>query len=285
MLQLCNRSSQNQLRKGWQRLQSNLPRRLSALVPPKESSDEKERNDKSTILYQRDPERNKLPRASFLVSSINSIYWVWYVVDFVPAVNASPIDDFHIDPVFGFGGLGLSLLIQTAFTFYPLSLVSKIVHRESTDATKENTMQQRQREILVWKHSLPFMRLSPKPLVFPPGALTMDKASENTRIILDDHGGDIGRFEGHLGLKTTSKKGLRNTDWSSRLMVHLPLLVDIRNPSEVYDSDLMFRTFLSNRLDDSPKGGRNVHSTTRNRDKYHQERAKNRRKKRHRGKK
>mmetsp|Transcript_22002 Transcript_22002/g.61191 ORF Transcript_22002/g.61191 Transcript_22002/m.61191 type:complete len:244 (+) Transcript_22002:117-848(+) len=83
------------------------------------------------ILYQRDPRRNGLPKASFLVSSMNSMYWLWYVFDFIPAVNASPIEDLHVDPIYGFGGLGLSILIQSVFTFYPLSLVSKIGYRAS----------------------------------------------------------------------------------------------------------------------------------------------------------
>jgi hypothetical protein len=31
----------------------------------------------TVILYERDSGRNSLPTASFLVSSLNSIYWIW----------------------------------------------------------------------------------------------------------------------------------------------------------------------------------------------------------------
>ena len=34
-------------------------------------------DDGTIILYERDSSRNSLPRASFLVSSLNSIYWIW----------------------------------------------------------------------------------------------------------------------------------------------------------------------------------------------------------------
>jgi len=214
------------------------------------------------ILYQRDPRRNGLPKASFLVSSMNSMYWLWYVFDFIPAVNASPIEDLHVDPIYGFGGLGLSILIQSVFTFYPLSLVSKIGYRASpaiaiATATadrsstgspnkKKNTTQHEQRDILVWKHTLPLLHTSQKPLVFPVGGITMDKTSDDTRKILEELGGDVGKFEGHLGLTRISEKET-NTN-SGSITINFPLLVDIRSPSEVYDSEMMLQTLLSGKF-------------------------------------
>ncbi len=232
------------------RLPGTLCRRqLSSLVPPNENADGKKDDDTLTLLYQRDDERNALPKTSFLVSSLNSMYWVWYVADFVPAVNASPVENFHIDPIYGYGGLGLSILIQTAFTLYPLSLVSKIAlsptisNSDSGDGKKASATPQ---EILVWKHTLPLLRTSSKPLVFPVGSISLDRTSENTRVILEDLGGNIGNFEGFLGLKK-----VKETKQSS-LASYFPLLVDIRKPSEVCDSESMIQVLLS--------GGNNRHN-------------------------
>eukprot|EP00536_Pseudo-nitzschia_multiseries_P015724 jgi/Psemu1/218927/e_gw1.940.27.1 len=186
------------------------------------------------MLYERDPSRNGLPRASFLVSSMNSMYWLWYVFDFIPAVNASPIEDLHVDSIYGFGGLGLSILIQTVFTLYPLSLVSKIGYRTSPRV---------HRDILLWKHTLPLLRTSQKPLVIPVGGITMDKTSDDTRKILEELGGDVGKFEGHLGLTRVSEN--ENKTDSGSITINFPLLVDIRSPAEVYNSEMMLQTLLS----------------------------------------
>jgi hypothetical protein len=248
-----------------------------------------------------------LPKSAFLVSSLNSIYWIWYVVDFVPALNASPIENFHVDPIYGFGGLGLSILIQSAFTLYPLSLVSKIAYRAPPTANhfgsnssddrltkkqkkKNNTALQKQQEILVWKHTLPLLQTSSKPLIFPVGGITMDKTSETTRTILEDLGGNIGKFEGHLGLKKVPNKNVKNDDGSSSssFVAKFPLVVDIRNPSEVYDSELMLHSLLSRRIKQyNDKGTERIRSadqSEKDRNRFHQQKSKYQKKKRHRGK-
>ena len=250
MLRFFRTIHHNQLGHLCKRLPGTLYRRqLSSLVPPNENADGKTDDGNLTLLYQRDEERNALPKTSFLVSSLNSMYWVWYVADFVPVVNASSVESFHIDPIYGYGGLGLSILIQTAFTLYPLSLVSKIAlsptisNTDSGDGKKTSAPPQ---EIRVWKHTLPLLRTSSKPLVFPVGSISLDRTSENTRIILEDLGGNIGNFEGFLGLKKV--KETKQTSLAS----YFPLLVDIRKPSEVCDSESMVQILLS--------GGNNRHS-------------------------
>ena len=244
------------------------------------------------MLYQRDASRNALPKASFLVSSLNSAYWLWYVFDFIPAVNASPIEELHADPVYGFGGLGLSLLIQSAFTLYPLSLVSRIGYRASRatspmastststanlgsmntritsgrgqnqsrknkTGTTLHTTTQEQRDIVVWKHTLPFLHTSSKPLIIPVGGITMDKTSDDTRKILEELGGDVGKFEGHLGLTRISEKERKTKTSDSNsgsLTINFPLLVEIRSPSEVYNSELMMQTLLSGKFKNHARG-------------------------------
>ena len=258
----------NRLTNVYRRLPITLSRKLSSGVPSKERADRKEEDDSVRLLYKRDEERNALPKTSFVVSSLNSIYWIWYVLDFVPAINASPIESFHVDPKYAYGGLGLSILIQSAFSLYPMSLVSKIGYRTSTTPEKSqvghgtNSTPPNEEEILVWKHTLPFMRTSSKPLVFPVGGIGLDKTSENTRIILEEHGGDIAKFEGFLGLQKVSGKETKSggtstssSSSSSSFAANLPLLVDIRNPSEVCDSESMLRMLLA--------GGSKQHTNSR----------------------
>jgi len=225
------------------------------------------------------------------VSSLNSLYWVWYCFDFVPAVNSSPIDDLHIDPIFGFGGLGLSILIQSAFTLYPLSLVSKIAYRASpstststgTQKTKKSASQKEQ-EILLFKHTLPFLKTSLKPLVIPLGKITMDKASDDTRKILEELGGDLGKYEGHLGLTRVSDKENKNS-----YTINFPLLVEIRKPSEVHNSELMLQVLLSGRFKYHHKKGREggqpgEESNAMDRNKFSQPKTKHEKKQGHRRK-
>jgi hypothetical protein len=170
------------------------------------------------LLYQRNPERNGLPRSAFLVSSLNSLYWIWYVFDFVPAVNSSPIPELHMDPAYGFFGLGLSVMIHSVFTLYPLSLVSKLDY--------DPVMQR----VRLWRHSLPWVRPSKIPTPIPLGDITMDKASSDTTKILTDLAGDVHKYQGHLGV--TVGKGI------------LPFLVEIRQPEEIYNSQLFLEVLL-----------------------------------------
>jgi len=299
MLRLWSSSINNyRFRKFCKRLPRILSQQLSSLVPTNDYEDKKENDDGVTLLYKRNPKRNTLPRASVLVSSLNSIYWVWYVVDFVPAVNDSPIDNFHIDPIYGFGGLGLSILIQSAFALYPLSLVSKIACRAPSSSLssnsdsgpkKKSSSLRKQQEILVWKHTLPLLRTSSNPLIFPVGGITMDKTSENIRMILEDLGGNIGKFEGHLGLKRVFDKEIKNAagSSSSSFTVNFPLLVEIRKSSEVYNSELMLHTLLSRKFKQRHSKGTErrrfgEESDTTHRIKFHQQRTKFQKKKRNR---
>ena len=237
MIRNFRNANYNRLTDVYRRLPRTLVRQLSSQDPTNETVDRNEDDDGIRLLYERDEERNTLPKTSFIVSSVNSIYWVWYVVDFVPAINASPIESFHVNPTYAYGGLGLSILIQSAFALYPLSLVSKIGYRSTTPVSErsedgrgniKNAPPTGHDEILVWKHTLPFMRTSSEPLVFPVGGIGLDKTSDNTRIILEEHGGNFASFEGFLGLqKDKEPKG------NTGIAASLPLLLDIRKPSEV----------------------------------------------------
>ena len=152
-------------------------------------------NDDMIVLYERDSERNKLPRAAFGFSIVNTTYWLWYALDFIPTVNASPIDDLHIDPMIGVGGIVLGLLINTVTGLYPASLVSKLSYSRTTNS------------LHLWGHDVfPWMRPqsnTTQPIEYPLGTLTIaNKSSNDAQRLLNDPLS----YQGHLGLKEEVEK-------------------------------------------------------------------------------
>lgn len=191
----------------------------SRVTPNNEVGVNQDHVDSVILLYQRNSERNVLPRAAFIASSVNSLYWIWYVFDFVPAVNSSPIAELHMDPAFGLFGLGLGLMIQSVFTLYPLSLVSKLEYDPATQ------------HVRLWSHSLPMVRPSKAPNApIPLGDVVMDKASSDTTKILTDLEGMVEKFQGYLGV--TVGKSI------------LPFLIEIRQPEEIHNSRLFLEVLL-----------------------------------------
>jgi hypothetical protein len=172
------------------------------------------------LLYERSPERNGLPQAAFAASTINSTYWIWYAFDFVPAINNSPVAELHIDPSFGLFGLGISMMLQSVFTLYPLHLVSKLEYDPSTQ------------HVRLYRHSLPMVRPSKAPIpIIPLGGIGMDKASSDTTKILIDLKGNVQKYEGHLGVSV----GGNNI---------FPFLIEIRQPYEIPNSQLFLEVLL-----------------------------------------
>jgi hypothetical protein len=143
------------------------------------------------------------------------------VFDFVPAVNSTPIHDLHVDPAYGFTGLGISILIESACILYPMSLISKISYQ-----TPDNSPPQ----VLVWRYSLPFVYPSKNPTIIPLGNILMDMSSSDTSKILNEFSGDLRQFQGHLGLV------LKNT--------YLPLLLDIQEADEMNNPQLLLQVLL-----------------------------------------
>ncbi|KAL3936120.1 MAG: hypothetical protein SGARI_002698 [Bacillariaceae sp.] len=146
------------------------------------------------------------------------------------AVNTSTVADLHVDPAYGFGGLGLSVLIHSMFTLYPLSLVSKLAYRPNHASSSSTTTTQQDDQILVWKHTLPMVKPSKHPTTYPLGDITMDKASPDVTKILSEYGGDLQKYEGHLGIQVDGG--------------YVPLLMEIREPSEVRHSHRLLEVLL-----------------------------------------
>jgi hypothetical protein len=162
-------------------------------------------------LYQRDPDRVTMPRAAFGVSFLNTVYWSWYSLDFIPAVNASPVTDLHIDPTVGYGALGLGIAINVITALYPSLLVSRLDYDET------NTV------LLLYRYKLPFVTTSSTPTVYQLGDITIDTSDKDLKIILEDYKGDWSRFKGHLALKQKGRA--------------LPLLLDVQKGDEEVKND------------------------------------------------
>jgi hypothetical protein len=112
-------------------------------------------------------------------------------------------------------------------------LVSKLAYKPNTSEQQQQQQQQQQQpQVLVWKHTLPMVRPSKQPMSIPLGGISM--ASTDTLKILNELGGNLQKYQGHLGL------GLKTNGY-------FPLLLEIRDPSEVVgsNSQLMLEVLLS----------------------------------------
>ena len=205
----------------------------SSLLP----SSNEDGNDDRTLLYERNTSRNMPFQAFFGVSVFNTIYWIWYTVDFVPAVNASPIEDLHIDPAVGLGGIGLGLLINSFTVLYPLSTISRLEYSPN------------QATWYLWGHSFPFLGPSKGlPKEYPLGDLTMDRTSKDTLKILTS---GLNSYAGHIGILVKGSK--------------FPYLMEIKDQQTELpgDTDMLLQGLLNpgalahNKSKNSRGGGNN----------------------------
>lgn len=206
----------------------SYPRFFSAIS--REGGEHKSKDDKgdgAVVLFRRNPELTLL-RTGVGFSSFHTCYWLWYVTEFIPLVNSSPAEQLHIDPTLGAVGLLFSIAIQTLFFVYPTRLVSKLEYVEKT------------RKLRLYAHRTPWVRPSSKPVEVPVGDIAMDTASEETKKILDQHHGEIQDFVGHVGIGPPP--GAKKKLWS--LFPYMSYLLDIRQPSNVPEPDLLLKLML-----------------------------------------
>mmetsp|Transcript_21594 Transcript_21594/g.60116 ORF Transcript_21594/g.60116 Transcript_21594/m.60116 type:complete len:220 (+) Transcript_21594:305-964(+) len=171
-------------------------------------------------MYERNAERNMIPRIATGISYFITAYWTWYVTDFVPAVNASPIEDLHIDPTIGYLGMGLGLMTNIVATLYPIQTISKI----SMPVTSS------QPYFRVHMHTFPFIQPSAKFVDYPLGKLYLDTKSGDTKTILNQFKGDISQFRGHLGISIADH--------------YVPILMEIRDANELTSSKQRNQRFV-----------------------------------------
>lgn len=141
----------------------------------------------TTLLYQRDTEnRSFRPRAMLTMASLHTVYWTWYVADFIPAVNEYSNADLNVDPSVGLLGLFVAASINVGTAWYGTRLVSEI----ALD-TKDN--------VLLKTHALPWLRPSTGFTSHAVGTLSMDVQSVETKRVIE--GETFEDAMGHLLLK------------------------------------------------------------------------------------
>jgi hypothetical protein len=116
-------------------------------VPNDEGFDREEDNDEEIVLFHNPVNSSeRLMRSGLLVSTIHTLYWIWYTVDFIPTVNQAAMQALHVSPVIGYAGIALAVGIQTAFLWYPYRLISKISYQPT------------RQKLLLYTHRIPLMR-------------------------------------------------------------------------------------------------------------------------------
>jgi len=181
------------------------------------STPQKEKEEPIEWLFQRTPNTMMKPRVILGLASFHTLYWTWYVVDFMPAVNASPLEHLHIDPVVGLVGMFFSIFANFGAALYPWSLVSG--------------MGLKGRELCVFAHTLPTMRPAEKGVVYEIGDVCMDPSTEETKKIVEKLKGDIGSYRGIVALKANRRR--------------LPYLLQIEDSNEVLDSWLLLQVLVN----------------------------------------
>lgn len=170
-------------------------------------------------LYKRDEDRILKPRLALGLSALNTTYWLWYTLDFIPAVNASLMENLHIDPNVGWGALGLGIVINAITAIYPSLLISRLDYDPIHN------------HLLVYRHQLPILTQSTKATSYELGDLTIDPTDAELKKILGDMKGDWIKYKGHLALK---RKG-----------EFIPLLMEVQNGrEEVKDGEALLQAML-----------------------------------------
>jgi len=175
-------------------------------------------DEPEVVLYERGTGRDTIARSGLGFSTVHVMYWIWYSVDFVPAVNASPMEDLHIDPMISVAGLFISGVLQAIFMAYPTRLLSKLSWKPES------------RQLLLYNYRLPFIRPSQTPKTVPVGQVIMDASSADTQKIVNVLGGDLTKFRGHIGIG-------KQHQWP-------PYLLDIRAPTDVPEPEILLEALL-----------------------------------------
>ena len=212
-----------------------------------ESGDDGKKS-KEIVLFERSQGNLTFEGVSFVSATFCSIFFAWYVLDVVPTVNASGIEELHVSPwITGFGLAG-SIIFQVGATMYPIHLISKLSLRSyspssSRTTTKKgnqsssnsnNRNQKKNDELLLYLHTLPFARPATRPLVYELGDIRLNTSSYQAETIVK--GGDITKFKGFIPL------------YKAQAFLPFPYILHINKPEDVLQHDLLFQSILHTEL-------------------------------------
>jgi len=194
-------------------------------------------SESSILLYERSSERNFFPRSAIGFTSFQTVYWIWYVLDFTPHVNRAAsiaaastmtsdswgqmIQQTMVDPKIGYFGLLLGTIMSVGAFLYPKYLINQIRFDAQSNKLHIKTYQ------------LPFVTIptDENALIFPRGSVYLENSAD-VSTILDKYNGDLSQYRGHMGLQAIG--------WRGNLLLQL---VD-NGKDEVKDPDLLFQLLL-----------------------------------------
>ncbi|KAL7569077.1 hypothetical protein ACA910_016917 [Epithemia clementina (nom. ined.)] len=181
-------------------------------------------NLKDIVLFERSIPPPILERSSFPLATICSVFFLWYALDFVPAVNSSGIQELYVHPVIPGLGMGGAIIYQVGSTLFPRRLVNKLVLRQQSNNPRKND------QLLVYTHTIPFFRPSLVPIIYDIGEVGMSPSSSQTQKIIEKD--DISQFKGYIPLY---QKGAR---------FQPPYLMNINDPIDVRDPFLLLEAII-----------------------------------------
>mmetsp|Transcript_1983 Transcript_1983/g.2760 ORF Transcript_1983/g.2760 Transcript_1983/m.2760 type:complete len:351 (+) Transcript_1983:94-1146(+) len=192
------------------------------------------------VLYERIAGDLSLARNGFWFVSMFSGFWVWYAVDFVPVVNNSGIEGLQVHPAIPAIGLTFGFTCQVIVTLYPIRLLSKLTYQPPSLSSGRNDDDKKNSEgqLCVYRHSLPFIRPSTTPHYFPVGNLTMDAASREAQVLTSVNG--FHDYKGYIPLFRE-----QSSWWHVIPFLRFPYLLDIKDPEEVRNPDLLLKALLT----------------------------------------
>lgn len=195
----------------------NMPCRPFASSSTDQKSAHKNEDDEAAsqlgeLLYSRAPSRAMVPRGLLALTTVHTSYWLWYVLDFTPSLNAAALKKNEvlaataaasdgaveafagIDPTVGYLGLGMAIMMSLGSAAFPKYLVSEI--RKADNGA-----------LRVGVHSLPFCtpQTGTQAEVYPPAGVTIDSTHDASAIFTRNNG-DLTKSRGFLALRAEGKK-------------------------------------------------------------------------------
>jgi hypothetical protein len=122
-------------------------------------------DEPEVLLFQRHANASlALMRSGLAFTTFHSLYWIWYVNEFIPMVNQAAMQELHINPAVGYGGLLLAFIANAVFIYVPRRVVSKLGYRPQS------------KKIIVYTHRLPAIR----PNRFPSASFPIGRPNFST---------------------------------------------------------------------------------------------------------
>ena len=166
------------------------------------------KSDEELLYYSRAPNRAMVPRGLLAMTILHTSYWLWYVLDFTPSLNAAAAKKNEliaaasdgavafsgVDTTVGYLGLGMAIMMSLGSAAFPKYLISEI-REESNGALRVSV------------HSLPFCipQTGSQATVYPPAGVTIDSTADADAIFAKNNG-DLTKSRGFLALRATGKR-------------------------------------------------------------------------------